>query len=146
MRVSAVLAAFAGWAPWAGSRAAQVEYARGNPRLPFSPAVRVGDVLYLSGQIGFDASDRLPEGIEAQGRQAMENIAAVLKTQGASMRDVFKCTVMMADMRQWADFNTVYTAFFEPDRLPARSAFGSSGLVGGALLEIECWAYAPRRR
>jgi 2-iminobutanoate/2-iminopropanoate deaminase len=123
----------------------QVEFAPMSPRLPFSPAVRVGDVLYLSGQIGNDANNRLPVGIEAQGRQAMENIAGVLKSQGATMNDVFKCTVYLADMRQWAAFNAVYLTYFNPKRLPARSAMGVNGLVAGALLEIECWAYAPRK-
>ena len=123
----------------------QLEFAPMTPRLPFSPAVRVGDVLYLSGQIGNGPDNRLPEGIEAQGRQAMENIAGVLKTQGSTMNDVFKCTVYLADMSQWAAFNKVYLTYFDPKRLPARSALGVNGLVAGALLEIECWAYAPRR-
>lgn len=113
-------------------------------KLPFSQAVRVGDVLYLSGSIGEvpGTLKLVPGGLEAEARQAMDNIGAVLRENGLSFRDVFKCTVMLADMAHWADFNKVYLTYFEPDRLPARSAFGASGLALGALVEIECMAYA----
>src|SRR5262245_14770781 len=114
-------------------------------RLPFSQAVRVGDVLYLSGAIGEVGLKLVPGGIEAEARQAMDNIGAVLKENGLSFRDVFKCTVMLADMSQWAAFNKVYLSYFEPDRLPARSAFGASGLALGAAVEVECCAYAGKR-
>ncbi|GER07936.1 hypothetical protein GCM10007972_15990 [Iodidimonas muriae] len=112
--------------------------------LPFSEAVRVGDILYLSGQIGAKpgALTLVPGGISAQARQAMENMGATLKRHGLSYDDLFKCTVMLADMGQWAAFNSVYVTYFKPDRLPARSAFGTSGLALGGALEIECWAYA----
>ena len=131
----------------AGAQAAdaQPQFAPMAPPLPFPPAVLVNDVLYLSGQIGNGPGNKLPEGIEAQGRQAMENVSAVLKGQGASLGDVFKCTVMLADMKQWAAFNAVYVSFFDPKRLPVRSAFGVNGLVSGALVQVECWAFAPRR-
>ena len=113
-------------------------------KLPFSQAVRVGDVLYLSGSIGEvrGTLKLVPGGIEAEARQAMDNVGAVLRENGLSFRDVFKCTVMLADMSHWAAFNTVYLTYFEPDRLPARSAFGASGLALGALVEVECMAYA----
>ena len=112
---------------------------------PFSAAVQVGGILYLSGQIGVDAGGKLPEGMTAQTRQAMENIRGVLRSRGLSMDSVFKCTVMLADMRRWADFNAVYVTYFRPDRLPARSALGANGLALGAEVEIECWAHAPPR-
>ena len=117
-------------------------------KLPFSQAVRVGDVLYLSGSIGEvpGTLKLVPGGLEAESRQAMDNIGAVLRENGLSFRDVFKCTVMLADMAHWAAFNTVYLTYFEPDRLPARSAFGANGLALGALVEIECMAYAGKRR
>ena len=109
-------------------------------RLPFSEAVRVGDVLYLSGAIGIDASGRLVEGgIEAEIRQAMENIVAVLDRHGSSMARVVKVTVMLADMAEWYAANKVYLGFF-PDHLPARSAFGANGLALGARVEIEAIA------
>jgi 2-iminobutanoate/2-iminopropanoate deaminase len=115
-------------------------------KLPFSQAVRVGDVLYLSGALGNVPGTRqvVAGGIEAETRQTMENIAAVLKANGLSFDDVFKCTVMLADMAKWEDFNKVYVTYFKPDRLPARSAFGASGLALGAQVELECMAYAGK--
>lgn len=114
--------------------------------LPFSQAVRVGDVLYLSGQLGNKPGtlELVPGGIEAEARQTMENIGAVLKANGLSFDDVIKCTVMMADMSQWGAFNKIYVQYFKPDRLPARSAFGANGLALGAALELECMAYMPK--
>ncbi len=115
----------------------------GQP-LPFSDAVRVGDVLYLSGQIGVGADGKLPDGIEAQTKQAMDNIGAVLKARGLSHGDLFHCTVFLADMKDWPAFNKVYVPYFPAGKLPARSAFGANGLALGALLEIECQAYAGK--
>jgi 2-iminobutanoate/2-iminopropanoate deaminase len=114
---------------------------------PFSQAVRVGDVLYLSGSLGNVPGTRelVPGGMEAEARQTMENIGAVLKASGLSFDEVFKCTVMLADMSKWGDFNKVYVTYFKPDRLPARSAFGANGLALGAQVELECWAYAGKR-
>ncbi len=113
----------------------------GQP-LPFSDAVRVGDVLYLSGQIGIGPDGKLPDGIEAQTRQAMDNIGAVLKRAGLDYADVFHCTAFLADMKDWPAFNKVYVPYFPAGKMPARSAFGANGLALGALLEIECQAYA----
>ena len=114
--------------------------------LPFSQAVRVGDVLYLSGAIGNVPGKMalVPGGIETETRQAMENIGVVLKANGLSFDNVFKCTAMLADMKEWAAFNKVYVTYFKPERLPARSAFGAAGLALGARVELECWAgYTP---
>ncbi len=115
-------------------------------RLPFSPAVRVGDVIYLSGQIGATSDGRIPEGIEAQARAAMDNLSAAARLAGVGLDAVFKCLVMLDDMSQWNAFNAVYVTYFKPDRLPARSAFGADGLALGATLEVECLAVAPPRR
>lgn len=117
----------------------------GGFTLPFSGAVRVGDILYLSGQIGALPDGSLPEGIEAQARQAMANVAAVLAQAGLTFGDVFHCLVMLADMAEWGAFNRVYLAHFEAGRLPARSAFAAAGLALGARVEIECKAYAGPR-
>ena len=87
----------------------------------------------------------MPGGIEAETRQTMANIETVLKENGLTFADIFKCTVMLADMSQWAAFNRVYLEYFDPDRLPARSAFGANGLALGARLELECMAHMPRR-
>jgi reactive intermediate/imine deaminase len=115
--------------------------------LPFSQAVKVGDVLYLSGQLGNKpgTTELVEGGMEAQARQAMDNIGWVLKQNGLTYDDVFKCTVMMADMKKWGDFNKVYVTYFKPERLPSRSAFGANGLALGAEVEVECWAYAGGR-
>jgi 2-iminobutanoate/2-iminopropanoate deaminase len=115
-------------------------------KLPFSQAVRIGDVIYLSGQIGNmpGTLTLTPGGLEAEARQTMENIGATLKENGLSFRDVFKVTVMLADMSRWSDFNKIYVTYFEPDRLPARSAFGVNGLALGAQVELECCAYLPK--
>lgn len=116
-------------------------------KLPFSQAVRVGDILYLSGALGNVPGTRqvVAGGIEAEARQTMENIGAVLKANGLSFDDVFKCTVMIADMAKWEDFNKVYVTYFKPGRLPARSAFGANGLALGAQVELECWAYVGKK-
>ncbi len=119
----------------------------GAPTRPFSPAVRVGNVIYLSGQIGVPdpsagANAVVAGGIEDETRQTMENIKATLAAVGSSMDKVFKCTVMMADMREWDRMNAVYRTYFSPGRLPARSALGANGLALGARVEIECLATA----
>ena len=116
-------------------------------KLPFSQAVRVGDILYLSGALG-NLPGRLelvPGGIEAETRQTMENIGTVLRENGLGFADIFKCTVMLADMSKWGDFHRVYLEYFAPVRLPARSAFGANGLALGAQLALECMAHMPAR-
>ncbi len=109
--------------------------------LPFSEAVRVGNMLYLSGQMGTDgATMRLvPGGIETETRQTLANMKAVLERHGSSLDRVVKCTVMMADMNEWPAMNAVYVAHF-PLHLPARSAFGASALALGGRVEIDCIA------
>ena len=108
--------------------------------LPFSAAVRAGGVLYLSGQIGIDASGKLvPGGISAETRQAMANIRATLEQCGSSLDNVIKATVMLADMNEWSEMNKVYVTYFSK-HLPARSALGANGLALGARVEIECIA------
>ena len=114
----------------------------GEQRLPFSSAVRVGDLLILSGQLGNTPDGKLPAGMEAPARQAMENIGAILKGQGLGFGDVVKCTVMLDDMKDWPAFNEVYVTYFPDGKFPARSAFGADGLALGALVEVECWAHA----
>ena len=113
----------------------------GDRQLPFSEAVRVGHMLYLSGQLGFDPeTSKLAEGgITGETRQTMENIKATLEKYGSSMAEVVKCTVFLADIGEWAAMNEVYMTYF-PTNPPARSALGSSGLALGARTEIECLA------
>ncbi|GAB2677611.1 RidA family protein [Aliiglaciecola sp. 3_MG-2023] len=117
-------------------------YPSANENMPFSLATQVDNIVYLSGQIANDEHGNLADNITDQSHQVMKNIAATLKTIGLSMDDVFKCTVMIEDIEKWADFNKVYVTYFNPKKLPSRSAFGADGLAMGSMLELECWAYA----
>lgn len=116
--------------------------------LPFCSAARAGDFLFLSGAIGNRPGTMtlVEGGLQPQARQAMENIGEVLGSCGLGFADAVKFTIMLADMRRWAEFNAVYLSYFDPDRLPARSAFGASGLALGGEVEVECVAYWPRSR
>ena len=109
--------------------------------LPFSEAVRVGDMLYLSGQLGIlpGTTELAPGGIEGEARQAMENIRDILERNDSSMDRIVKCTVMIADIAEWPKFNEVYVTFF-PGPKPARSAFAAAGLALNGRVEVECWA------
>jgi reactive intermediate/imine deaminase len=113
--------------------------------LPFSDAVRIGDLVILSGMIGTRPGtlDLVPGGLEAEARQALENIGTVLEAAGGSPADIVKCTVMLDDIGEWSTFNLVYAEFFQEHR-PARSAFGADGLALGAAVEIECTALVER--
>jgi len=108
--------------------------------LPFSSAVRVDNLLFLSGALGYDREKGalVEGGIQAETRKTLENISQTLETFGSSMDKVVKCTVFLADMSEWGAMNEVYTTFF-PNK-PARSAFGASGLALNARTEIECIA------
>ena len=121
----------------------QVEYYGVDPemQLPFSDAVRVGNMLYLSGKIGnvSGTSQLAAGGIQGETRQTMENIKASLEKYGSSLDQVVKCTVFLADMAEWGAMNEVYVTYF-PGNKPARSALGTSGLALGARVEIECLA------
>ena len=109
--------------------------------LPFSDAVRVGNLLVLSGQLGIlpGTTELAPGGMAGEARQAMENVKAILERNGSSMDQVVKCTVMLTDIAEWPAFNEVYVTYF-PGPKPARSAFAASGLAFGAKVEVECWA------
>ena len=113
--------------------------------LPFSEAVRAGDTLYLSGQVGIKPGtlELVPGGVQAEARQSLDNVKTTLETHGYSLRDVVKCTVMLADISEWAAFNEVYKTFFSPP-YPARSALGANGLAIGARVEVECIAVRSR--
>ena len=109
--------------------------------LPFSEAVRVGNTLYLAGQLGIvpGTMKLVPGGLEAETRQTLENIKTSLEAHGYSMDDLVKCTIMLADISQWAAFNDIYKTWFD-EHFPARSAFGANGLALGARVEIDCIA------
>lgn len=109
--------------------------------LPFSDAVRVGDVLVLSGQLGIPPGtlELVEGGVEAETHQIFANIKRILEANGSSLDKVFKCTVMMSDIAEWPKFNEIYVTYF-PGNKPARSAFGANGLALGGAVEMECWA------
>jgi reactive intermediate/imine deaminase len=109
--------------------------------LPFSDAVRVGELLFVSGKIGTQPGQLklVPGGIQPETHQTMENIRATLEAHGTSLERVVKCTVFLADMAEWGKMNEIYVQFF-PKNKPARSALGASGLALGARVEIECIA------
>ena len=112
--------------------------------LPFSEAVRVGNTVYLSGQLGNVPGPGpiklAPGGMAGEAKQVMDNIQTALQAHGLSMADVVKCTVMLADMSEWGAFNEVYQTYFQKGRFPTRSAFGASGLAFNARVELECLA------
>lgn len=108
---------------------------------PFSDATVVNGIIYLSGAIGtLPDGSVVSGGIVAETRQIMMNIKNRLEKMGGSMDDIFKCTCMLADIKDWPLMSQEYKKFFNPDKLPARSAFAGSGLALGAKLEIECMA------
>jgi reactive intermediate/imine deaminase len=116
-----------------------------TPR-PFSEGVRVGNLIILSGQIGVQPGTMtlVSGGMAAEAKQTMDNIRTSLETHGSSMADVVKCTVMLADMSEWAAFNEIYKTYFTPP-YPARSALGANGLALGAKVEVECIAAVRSR-
>jgi len=118
----------------------------GAPTRPFSPAVRVGQLVFLAGQIGTSSAAAggtvVAGGIEAETRQTLENIKGTLAAIGLSMDRVVKCTVFMADMKEWDAMNGIYRTYFAAPNYPARSAFGANGLALNARVEIECIAAA----
>jgi 2-iminobutanoate/2-iminopropanoate deaminase len=110
---------------------------------PYSPAVRAGEWVVLSGQVGLDpATGKLADGgTEAQARQVLRNVAAVLGDCGLTLRDVAKATVFVTDLGEFATINATYAEAFG-DHKPARSTVQVAALPGGATVEIEVWALA----
>ena len=135
----------------AGAPAAGPQYfpmpATGGAPLPFSEAVRVGDTLYVSGQVGIlpGTMTLAPGGIEPEARRVLENLKAILERHGSALDQVVKCTVFLADMKDWPAFNVIYREYFKTN-LPARSALGANGLALGARVEVECIAVVPAKK
>lgn len=126
--------------------AEQVQFypAEGSKPMPFSPAVKIGNMVYTSGVIGMGPDHKLPADFAAQADYAMQAVAGEMKLAGASMDDVFKCEVALTDIKNWAAFNTVYVKYFKPGHFPVRIVTGVSGLAGGAALEVQCQAYLAK--
>ena len=123
---------------------ADVEYINSEQaaaqNLPFSQAVRVDSLIFLSGQLGTDENFKLVDGgIVPEAHQIFANMKAILEDNNSSLASVVKCTVMLDDIAEWPKFNEVYVTYF-PGNKPARSAFGASGLALGGAVEMECWA------
>jgi reactive intermediate/imine deaminase len=131
----------------APAQAKPPEYFGSDLGFPFAEAVQVGDMLFLSGQIGNMPGTRAVAagGIEAETKQVMDNVGAILRRRGLGYGSLVKCTVMQTDMKEWPAFNTIYATYFKPGRFPARSAFGANGLALGAKVELECWAHNPQK-
>ncbi|MEE8118465.1 MAG: Rid family hydrolase [Gammaproteobacteria bacterium] len=126
--------------------AADVEYYRPDSykerNLPFSRAVRVGDLLFLAGDLGAKDGKLVEGGIEAEARQTMENIKATLAHYKLGMDNLVKCTVYLADISEWGRFNEIYAPYFDKN-MPARAALAVNGLALGARVEVECIAAFP---
>lgn len=111
---------------------------------PFSDAVRVGSVLYLSGQTAAEEEGvQVPPGIMAQTKQTMDNIKRILQRNGLDMMNVKKCTIMLANIQDWSGMNNVYKTYFPANAYPARTTFGNAGLAPGYLIQIDCIASFP---
>ena len=116
--------------------------ADGKP-LPLSKAVRAGDFVFLSGQLGLSAQGQLAgSSIETQTRQALHNISGILAEAGASLAQVIKSTVWLVERSDFARFNQIYAEYF-PHQPPARSTVVCGLVLAGALVEIEVVVYAP---
>ncbi len=113
---------------------------------PYSPAVRAGDWVILSGQVGLDPTDGrlVAGGVEAQARQIVANIAAVLGDCGSSLASVAKTLIFLTDLGDFQVVNAIYADAFG-DHRPARSTVQVAALPGGAAVEIEVWAFSPDR-
>jgi len=113
------------------------------PKLPFSPAIRAGDYIFVSGQVGItDAQD--VKGLEAQVKQCLENMKAVLTAAGSSLDDVVKVTVFLRNEKDFATMNEVYQSYFTKDH-PARSTIITGLAMPNMLIEMECIAYSPTK-
>jgi 2-iminobutanoate/2-iminopropanoate deaminase len=113
-------------------------YPSPRPQAVFSPAVRFGNLLFVSGQIGTDSTGRVVQGgIQAEGRQALNNMQTTLERYGSSLDRVVQCTIFLADMKDYSEFNQIYATYFRA-RKPARSAVAVSGLAANAHVEVEC--------
>jgi 2-iminobutanoate/2-iminopropanoate deaminase len=114
------------------------------PKYPFSPAIRAGDYIFVSGQGGFvDAQGREVKGIEAQTKQCLKNMKQVLETASSCLDDVVKVTVFLGSVADYAKMNEVYRSYFPKD-LPARSTAVTGLVIPNMLIEVECIAYSPR--
>jgi 2-iminobutanoate/2-iminopropanoate deaminase len=109
-----------------------------KPSSPYSPVFASGDLVYTAGQVGADANGDVPEGVEAQTRQALENLRACLEAAGCGLRDVMKVNAYLVNIGDFPTYNAVYREFFE-EPYPARTTVGAV-LADGLLVEVEAVA------
>jgi 2-iminobutanoate/2-iminopropanoate deaminase len=114
-----------------------------KPLGPYTPVVRAGDWIIVSGQVGAVDGVLVDGGVAAQTRQAVANVAAQLASAGASLGDVAKTLCFLQDMNDFGVFNEAYIEGFG-DHRPARSTIGVAALPIGAAVEIEAWAHKPQ--
>jgi len=113
-----------------------------KPLGPYTPVLRAGDFVYVSGQGGLDGGVKVGGGVVAETAQTMKNLSALLESAGASLDDVVKTTCFLTDMDNYAKFNAEYSAAFG-DHRPARSCVAVAALPAGFLVEVEAVAYKP---
>ena len=113
-----------------------------KPLGPYTPVVRAGDWIIVSGQLGLQEGALVNGGVAAQTSKAIENLQAQLASMGASLSDIAKTLCFLTDMDTFASFNDAYVAGFGSHR-PARSTIGVAALPAGGAVEIEAWAYKP---
>ncbi|MFM2077181.1 MAG: hypothetical protein RJA49_1071 [Actinomycetota bacterium] len=113
-----------------------------KPLGPYTPAVRAGDWIIVSGQLGTKDGALVSGGVAAQTAQSVENLKAQLASMGATLSDVAKTLCFLTDMDTFATFNAAYVAGFG-DHRPARSTVGVAALPAGGAVEIEAWAFKP---
>jgi 2-iminobutanoate/2-iminopropanoate deaminase len=114
-----------------------------TPKLPYSPVVRAGDWIIVSGQLGMADGVLVGPAVREQTTQALKNLQGHLATMGATLTDVSKTLCFLTDMGTFAEFNEVYATFFTSATLPARSTIGVAALPLGGAVEVEAWAYKP---
>jgi len=108
---------------------------------PYSQAVKAGNTLYCSGQIPIDpATGEVPEGIEAQTRQVMANLTAVIEEAGGTLENVIKTTIFLTDLNAFVTVNAIYSEYFDEKTAPARSTVQVAALPKGVLIEIDAIA------
>ncbi|TML59507.1 MAG: hypothetical protein E6G17_11125 [Actinobacteria bacterium] len=115
-----------------------------EPVGPYTPIVRAGDWLVVSGQLGLAEGDLVRGGVRAELRQALANVRALLESEGASLADVVKTTVFLRHIDDYAAMNEVYVEGFGDNR-PARAAVAVAALPLGAFVEVEAWAFVGGR-
>ena len=140
-RIGLAILAFAPIFPAVAAEPSVQYYPR--PGKPFSSAVRIGDAIYVAGSTGAAADGSMPTDFTTQATNAMDAVGRNLKLAGATMDDIYKCTIALTNMDDWDAFNLVYLKYFKAGRYPVRMSFGVTSL-GGAAVEVQCEAHVKK--